>query len=242
MISSVQVVIPSRGRPDRAREVLLAFRETATIPTTRAWLAVDHDDPCFWDYVAMVDELPARRFGLDADAPFLTALTAEETGDLVRATNTVSGRIARIDPHAIIGNWGDDHVPRTVGWDVIVRTALAEPGIAYGDDRLQGERLATAPFISAEIVRALGWYALPTARHLYIDNVWMDIGVAIGRLRYLPDVVIEHMHPAAGKAELDDGYVRANSEATTAADRAAYNDWRDRYMKLDVDAVRRAIA
>jgi hypothetical protein len=27
---------------------------------------------------------------------------------------------------------------------------------------------------------------------------------------YLPDVIIEHLHPAAGKAEMDEGYARVN--------------------------------
>jgi len=195
-------------------------------------LAVDADDP----------ELPAyRRLSWDGFGPMVATvvLSPEETGDLVRATNTVSMRIAGEDPTTIIGNLGDDHVARTHAWDTAVLDALAEPGIAYGDDKLAGERVPTAPFISARIVLALGWYALPTCRHLYIDDAWRDIGQAIGRLHYLPDMVIEHRHPLAGKASRDAGYERA--DASAMADMAAYLTWTENGRTDDVGRVLAAL-
>jgi hypothetical protein len=62
--------------------------------------------------------------------------------------------------------------------------------------------------------------------HLCLDLVWVDWGRAIDRLAYLPDTVIEHMHPAVGKAASDAGYEEANSAHQTAADHAAYEAYR----------------
>lgn len=227
----IHVVIPSRGRPQRASEVLHAIRATAVLPDTRAWLAIDRDDPALPEYVALADGLA-----------YLVPLAAHETGDLVRATNSVSMWLARLRPRSIIANWGDDHIPRTVGWDAAVTDALLTPGIAYGDDGIQGEHLPTAPFISSEIVEALGWYALPTCRHLFIDDCWKALGQDLGVLRYLPNVNIEHMHPAAGKAEWDAGYERANANGAMEVDRAAFNAWHLRYRAVDVANVRAALA
>ena len=232
---NVVVVVPTRGRPHAARLTVEAIRETAVRVNTRVVLAVDADDP----------EVPAYRdmvasFGLPyRDRPSLVVLDRDETGDLVRATNTVSLRIAREDPRCVIGNLGDDHRPRTKGWDAQVLAALAEPGIAYGDDLLQGEQLPTAPFISARIVLALGWYALPSCRHMYIDDAWKSIGEGLGVLRYLPDVVIEHCHPGAGKASLDDGYIRA--DASTPHDLRAFEAWRRERRERDLARVRREL-
>jgi hypothetical protein len=216
---SVVVVMPSRGRPSRAHAAIAAIRGTAARVDTRVVLAVDEDDP----------ELEAYR------------ALRWETGDLVRATNTVAMRIATEDPGCVIGNLGDDHVARTPAWDRRVLEALDEPGIAYGDDRFQRRELPTAPFISASIVLALGWYALPACRHLFVDNAWRDLGVQAGCLRYLPDVVIEHVHPLAGKAAWDEGYHRANGEETVEHDKRAYDEWREASMGADVDRVRAAI-
>lgn len=234
---SVVVVIPSRGRPFRALEAVLAIRATAARTDTSVILAVDADDPLRSEYYRMI----GAHWSTYGPEVTLVTLDPDETGDLVRATNTVSLRVARDDPTAIIGNLGDDHRTRTYGWDRRVLEVLAEPGIAYGDDRIQGERLPTAPFISASIVNALGWYALPTCRHLFIDDAWKALGLGIDALRYLPDVVIEHEHPAGGKVEWDDGYRLANSEARLVADRDAYHEWRNTTYYADVDNIKRAI-
>lgn len=231
---SVVVVIPTRGRPETARDAVAAIRETAVRVATSVVLAVDADDPALPAYRAL------RWPGRLGPSTTLVVLESDETGDLVRATNTVSLRVAREDPSAIIGNLGDDHRTRTPGWDRAIEEALEEPGIAYGDDLLQGELLPTAPFISASIVLALGWYALPACRHLYIDDAWKAIGEEAGLLRYLPDVVVEHCHPGAGKAEWDAGYERANAADATEADRLAYLRWRNGPLfAADLENVRR---
>jgi hypothetical protein len=103
---------------------------------------------------------------------------------------------------------GDDHCVRTPGWDRKVTQTLAEmgTGICYGDDLFQGERLPTAVLMTANIVQTLGYMAPPQFQHQWVDNVWRDWGLGINRLRYLPDVVIEHLHPVCGKAEPDGSY------------------------------------
>jgi hypothetical protein len=233
---SVVVVMPSRGRPSRAHAAIAAIRGTAARVDTRVVLAVDEDDPELHAYRALRwDPIPY------AAEVALVELPTGETGDLVRATNTVAMRIATEDPGCVIGNLGDDHVARTPAWDRLVLEALDDPGIAYGDDGFQRQQLPTAPFISASIVLALGWYALPACRHLFVDNAWRDLGVQAGCLRYLPDVVIEHVHPLAGKAAWDEGYHRANGEETVEHDKRAYDEWREASMGADVDRVRAAI-
>jgi hypothetical protein len=126
---SVVVVMPSRGRPSRAHAAIAAIRGTAARVDTRVVLAVDEDDPELEAYRALRwDPIPY------AAEVALVELPAGETGDLVRATNTVAMRIATEDPGCVIGNLGDDHVARTPAWDRRVLEALDEPGIAYGDD------------------------------------------------------------------------------------------------------------
>ena len=228
---TVVAVVPSRGRPYRAWEAVEALRSRSRIVGTTVVLVVDADDPELETYRSL------RWPGEYRAEVYLEVLEPTVSGNLVRATNTSALRIVGDDPEAIVGNLGDDHVARTDGWDRLVRDALERPGIAYGDDLLQHEKLPTAPFVSGRIVEALGWYFLPTLEHMYVDNVLRTIGERAGVLRYLPELVIEHVHPGAGKAETDAGYLRA--DASTARDRAEYHRWRETSMRADVRAVRR---
>lgn len=233
---SIVVVMPSRGRPTRAREAARAARATAHLVSTRIIVAVDADDPT----------LPAYRAALaypDAGAEVsLVTLYDGEGGNLTNATNTVSMRVAKDDPEAIIGNLGDDQIARTPGWDKLITEAMHEPGFIYGDDLFQGAALPCGGiFIHAEIVNALGYYALPVCEHLFIDNAWGDLGRGIGRLAFVPEVVFEHVHPLAGKAEWDEGYERANNQGIVDRDRTAYEAWRETWLPVDVQRIREAL-
>lgn len=239
-MTEVVVICPTRGRPGRAAAMIESFRETAVRLETDLVLVVDDDDPELAGYL----ELPARsllpRYGRIAapHAVQVMILPRAESLDLTSATNLAAARIW--DDDVVIGHVGDDHAFRTPAWDRRILEALAEPGVAYGDDLLRGPVLPTAAFLSAVIPRTLGWFALPGTRHMKIDTAWKTLGERLGRLHYLPDVVIEHLHPAAGKAAEDDGYAAAR--AGRAGDAAAYRQWVHGNLERDVRRVRRAIA
>jgi hypothetical protein len=65
--------------------------------------------------------------------------------------------------------------------------------------------------------------------HLYLDNFWKTLGLDIGALTYLPETIIEHMHPLAGKAEVDQGYVDVNAPEVYDADKIVF----DKYINSD---------
>jgi hypothetical protein len=64
--------------------------------------------------------------------------------------------------------------------------------------------------MTRDIVLELNGITFPGCKHLYFDNFVKQLGIDLGCLIYLPDVIIEHLHPAAGKAEMDEGYARVN--------------------------------
>lgn len=202
-MTDLVVVVPSRGRPTHARAMLAAFETTCTAGTQLVF-AVDDDDPL------------AARYPEE-----LTALLPSRS--MNEALNLSAVALAG-DAFAV-GFMGDDHRPETVGWDQAYLDALRGlgTGIVYGDDLLQGERLPTQCAMTADIIRALGYMTPPSLTHLYLDNFWLSLGTKAECLRYLPDVVVEHVHPLARKAQWDDGYARVNSSAMYARDEAAFN-------------------
>jgi hypothetical protein len=136
---------------------------------------------------------------------------------------------------------GDDHRPRTKGWDRVLCEAIGErPGVSYGDDLLQGANLPTAVTMSAEIVRRIGYMVPPVLVHMYMDNFWRDFGSKIGNLQYRADVVIEHMHYLAGKAVNDLQYQEVNASHVYEKDRLAYEDYQKTQMETDAMLVLRA--
>jgi hypothetical protein len=200
-VRDLLIITPTRGRPDSARRLAEAVRATATAETDLLF-AVDEDDPSY----AEMDGLLVIR-GPRATCGQWTNKLAAEHGSRYRA----------------LASLGDDHVPETEGWDAQLLGAIDDiggTGIAYGNDTAQGQNLPTAPVISSDIVAALGWMFLPAMIHYYCDNAWKDIAGGAGCLRYVPDVVIRHLHPNYGTAPRDATYAEADPAMT--ADSQAY--------------------
>lgn len=149
-------------------------------------------------------------------------------GTMVYALNTGAAEVALGHHSFAVAFMGDDHRPRTVGWDQRYVTELGAlgTGFVYGDDTIQGENIPTQCAMTTNIVSAFGRMAPEGLRHLYVDNYWRDLGKAAQCIRYLPDVVIEHCHPCAGKAEWDEGHIRVNAPEVWSHDDAAYQNYK----------------
>lgn len=201
----IAIMVPSRGRPGNIRRLQDNMFENCRVDTS-LYVFVDNDDPKLDGYRELI--------GVN--------LVVGEPSRIGPILNYHGPRLA--ENHHIIGFMGDDHVPRTPGWDRRFLEKLKEvkTGVAYGNDLLQGEALPTAVCMTSDIVKTLGYFSLPGAQHLFLDNFWMAIGRGIDRLFYFGDVVIEHIHPAKNKAEWDEVYAKANSGETWAFDEAAY--------------------
>lgn len=157
------------------------------------WVRVDRDDPCFAEYAELLAALP---FGWQA-----------HVGDPLGGCTPIVREFFALYPSLQwYGLLGDDVVPRTLAWDVKLVEAALPDGLAYADDGFQGEKLATHPVIAGELVRAIGFLAPPELDHSFVDTVLHEIARETGRLRFLPHVVLEHLHPAAGKAPEDATY------------------------------------
>lgn len=148
-----------------------------------------------------------------------------------------------------LASLGDDHVPLTEGWDkhLVSECERMGGGFAYGNDLFQGGNLPTSVVISSSIVRALGWFCLPSLSHYFVDNVWWTLGHFAECLSYREDVVIEHRHPGIGKAPMDQTYLDPGANAgwtvTSHKDCPAFQAWlTGQGCHDDIETVRRARA
>jgi hypothetical protein len=216
-------IVPSRGRPKNIARLITAFEQTRTVGGAELFIVVDDDDPRVHDYRAVIKDGPVWVNWVRFKAPRRPAM--------VDALNYASRLFAL--QHDVIGFMGDDHLPRTRGWDEIMRAAATDQ-LAYGNDTIHGQNLPTQVAMPARFVKALGYMAPPTFRHLYVDNYWYALGQRVG-ITYLPAVIIEHMHPIAGRAQWDDTYKMANDGALYEADKLTYEELRAS-GRIDADA------
>jgi len=202
------ILVPSRGRPQNIEDLLFSLQETKT--ASELIVIVDDDDETLDQYI----ELGCK-----------VMMIAKQGKGMARPLNFAANVFK--DDYRHFAFIGDDHRPRTEYWDQKLIDALDEvgTGIAYGDDLLQGENLPTAVAMSGDIVRALKGMVPPGFIHLYLDNFWMQLGRDLKSFIYLPDVIIEHLHPIAGKAQWDENYRSVNAEEVYSADAKAFDEY-----------------
>ncbi len=216
------IYVPSKGRPDNAKRLQEQFYRTTKLMTRLVIINSDNDQH--------LDRYTGIEYSITVspDKPgFVSPLNLGYLAD----RNTYS---------YAVGFMGDDHFPRTEGWDeILVQELLAmKAGFAYGDDGLQGILIPTQVVMTSDIPKCLGFMTLPQLKHLYADDFWRDFGMALDRIKYVPEVLIEHLHPAAGKANYDAGYEFSGSASLDREDKAAYTRYLENGILQDVEKVK----
>lgn len=229
------VIVPSRGRPHNIAELIECWVMTNANATLL--VVVDDDDVTKDEYLAVMATSPATQQFQLAIRPRLR---------LAGTLNSVSfERVSRPGtvPMDIIGFMGDDHRPRTYAWDTHIEESFKDMGhgVVYGNDLLQGGNLPTAVFMTAAMIQTLGYMVPPGLVHMYLDNVWKEWGLALDRMWYLPNIVIEHMHPVAGKAQWDERYQEVNAGSQYASDEAAFKNYMSSRFAYDIQRLKEMI-
>jgi hypothetical protein len=217
-VPDLAVLVPSRGRPENVARLVEACARTCRLDTIVAF-GFDEDD----------DELAAN---LKAADGCLTSV--RHRMGLAAWTNTLSALHEDTRWQASIG---DDMVPVTDGWDERLCEAAGPSGMAYPNDRRRDD-IPEAVVISTRVVRALGWFCQPSLRHWYVDSVWRDLGTGAGCLTYLPGVLVDHRHPNVPGSGARPDRTYADAAAGFGADLAAYQKWRMKRMRADIETVK----
>lgn len=223
------MLVPTRGRPQNAVRLHRQFTATTTHGLTDLWFIVDDDDPKVDEYHAL---------GL----PMFTHYPDRHGHGMVAALNAFANAVKNDYPY--VGFMGDDHFPETSLWDTAyVNSLKAGNFFVYGDDGIQGPVMPTQVAMTSEVPRALGYMAPRLFRHLCIDVVWKMWGDAIGRIEYLPQIKMSHLHPIAknyGGPEVmwDDTYQRGNSSEVAIRDAEVFRNWKERDFPNEIDILR----
>lgn len=222
-MANLLVIVPSRGRPRNIARLLDSVHATARLDT-HLHVAVDEDDETLPQYEAVMKTAGGEHDVLE---------TGPRKG-LCAWTNEIAVR--RAGEYPFLASFGDDHVPRTPGWDRALVAAVQRmggTGFSYPFDGTRDD-VPEAVVMSSDIVAALGWMCLPGLSHWYPDVVWADLGRGAGCLRHCRAIAVDHRNAVAeGRA---DATARDNGKSLEA-DRDAYYAWRRGRMAADVKTI-----
>ena len=191
MTAVISLLCPTRNRPANVIRMTDSALSMASSP----------DDVEFAFYCD--DDAPGSVPEIIADGPGVKVVTGPRIvlSDMWnKCFEACTGQIAM--------QCDDEAVFRSPGWDAQVRDAFdAIPdriAFVHGSDGHQPPTFGALGFLSREWVQAAGRFTPPYFSCDYGDTWINDVANAIGRRVFVPGLVIEHLHPIAGKAQWDE--------------------------------------
>jgi hypothetical protein len=199
-------VLPTRSRPSNCERFIAAWKDSQA--STRVYVRLDSCDP----------ELDAL---LSLTWPSEFQVVVGNRDSITLSSNEV---FVKYPSEPWYGFLADDFVPQTPCWDQALIKQAGSQDISYPNDLAnRKKRLPTLPCVGGDLVRAVGWFSFPHTRHYYIDTAWQFIGERLDRIHRMENVIVEHMHPANDKSDMDTVYREA--KAKMSGDREAYDNW-----------------
>lgn len=193
----ISLLLPTRGRPGLVVRFFQSVIEMTThLEQVEIILYVDEDD---------VDSH-------ELDSPDIRITKVIGPRMTMGAYNTTCLEKAR---GSIIMLVNDDMIIRTKGWDerviVLGKSFPDDIYLVYGNDLLKKHNLCTFPILSRRTCELLVEPYPKAYLGAFIDFHLFDIfkrlqHAGFDRICYLDDVVFEHLHYRAGKADIDETY------------------------------------
>jgi glycosyl transferase/beta-hydroxylase protein BlmF len=164
---------------------------------------VDSDDGALADYSNFFseahDRYPSlmRIWGVSGEPKSVSLswndIAGESTGDVLIMAN-------------------DDQVYGHPGWDVRldeeIRKFPDEIYCIWFNDGINGDRHCAFPIVSRRWYQTVGYFTPGVFEFLFNDTWIMAVAQLLGRVHYVEDVTIEHLHHSVGKSPLDTTYRR----------------------------------
>lgn len=207
--SRILVRMPTRGRPRQALDALAKYRAMAGWPI-QIEAVIDEDDATM-----LASPVLQRLNALGC------VITVGRHGSKVAAVN--GGRLHEWD---ILVLASDDMIPVVDGYAKRIVEAMTAnwphlDGALHFDDGYQRANCYTLPIIGRRLYEQYDACIYhPAYKSLWCDVEQTETLKAAGRLTYIDDCIIEHRHPAAGKASKDALYER--NDALWTADEETF--------------------
>jgi len=220
----ISILCPSRGRPKNLERLIISARETASKPDEIEFLFyIDDDDTTFTDFnlKKYIDFnckiIHGKRMWISVAQNFLYS---QASGEIIMAA-------------------ADDFVFQSKNWDTIVSDTFYNSAdnliLVYGSDvGTYKNNLAIYGFFHRDWIETVGYWTYPARGSLY--DLWsFEVAKEIGRLVYLPDLEIAHVHYRQGNAmaNFDNTYRDIYNSNSTWRPKITYRQL-ERERRIDV--------
>jgi hypothetical protein len=198
------IILPTLGRPLSLKRFVTHYYLTdATLPVH---VVFDEADAVKYDNIGLPDNFKT-----------VCVPTGTKLGDIY---NLIFNAFPNEDFYGMVS---DDCVPKTKHWDIKLRDACLPNKVSWPADGFINGSMPTFPFFGGDLIRGLGWWCPPGIKHWYTDNAWKLITHSLSIEAYLPDVLVEHLHPSNGNAVQDATY---ENQPNRAVDRVAFENFK----------------
>lgn len=216
----ISILTPTRGRPENVRRLVNSALSTAKFPDqVEILFYVDFDD---------------ESFPFELEAPNVRIIRGPRMWLSLLQNILYANCNGEIVMYA-----GDDLVFKTQNWDEIVTNAIENyPDklvLVYPNDlATHGRSMAIHGFLHRNWISAVGCWVAPGRGSLY--DLWhTEVARKIGRLHYLEDVHIAHVHYRQGEglASFDETYKYVSSATRSWVPMSTYKKLK-RERRIDV--------
>ena len=224
---TISIILPTRKRPKNLIRLVKSIIETSKFTENiEVCICVDRDD---MESATALIPLSDR---IDVKVCIGSRQTKHGTY-WNRAWQQTTGDVLQMS--------SDDFIYRTPNWDVEILKEINKFSdkmvMVYGEDGFQRGQLGTHMFIHRRWAGALGEFVQMHTNVFYHDT-WIDVlATRIGRRKYRPDLLFEHMHPAARKAPIDS--VHKEARVNNVNDEGIWEaNWQGEAMQKDHDKLK----
>lgn len=204
-MNAISILTPTRNRPNNCDRFIKSLYETTQYTGTLELLFyVDSDDPAK-DIYKEIEERWQNNF-------WRVEFVIGKPMSVSKSWNIIAEK--SLGDIMIMGN--DDLVYKTVRWDSKLMARLLELDnpyyLSWFNDGINGNRHCAFPVITREWYETLGYFSPGIFNFGYNDTWVYDIAKRVGKLNYMNEILVEHLHFSVGKSNMDDTYARNRTQ------------------------------
>lgn len=213
----------SRSRPDQFYRGLVSIINKCASQNYLILCSFDNNDPALPTYLDYINDLSNDR---------ITVCLGESKSKI----DAINRDLNSYDkPWDIIVNMSDDMVFTKNGFDLIIKSDFIQyfpqfDGVMHYPDQDAGEKLMTLSILGRNYYLRFNYIYHPDYTSLWCDNEAMEVSMMLGKYRYSPVRMFDHIHPAYGHCQTDEQY--RHTESFYHSDNAVYLQRKQKGFKL----------
>ena len=213
----------SRSRPDQFYRGLVSIINKCASQNYLILCSFDNNDPTLPTYLDYINNLNNDR---------ITVCLGESKSKIDAINRDINSYEKHWD---IVVNMSDDMVFTKDRFDLVIKNDFIQyfpkfDGVMHYPDQDAGEKLMTLSILGRNYYLRFNYIYHPEYSSLWCDNEAMEVSMMLGKYRYSPVRMFDHIHPAYGHCQTDEQY--RHTESFYHSDNAVYLQRKQKGFKL----------